>query len=106
MEKCVDKKGRWRNKVVAFRVSEEESKLIDVCVSLSGLSKQNYIINRLLNREITVTGNPRVYKALKGQMEEVYKELVALDRLGDIEEDKLIILYEIVKIMKGLSGDK
>ncbi|MEY8393190.1 hypothetical protein AALA98_17990 [Lachnospiraceae bacterium 45-W7] len=35
MEKRLDYKGRWRNKTVAFHVSEEEGKLIDRCVSLS-----------------------------------------------------------------------
>ena len=44
MDKNLDYKGRWRNKTVAFRVSEEEAKLIDTQVALSGLTKQDYII--------------------------------------------------------------
>ena len=47
MDKNLDYKGRWRNKTVAFRVSEEEAKLIDTQVALSGLNKQEYIIRRL-----------------------------------------------------------
>ena len=47
MDKNLDYKGRWRNKTVAFRVSEEEAKLIDDLVALSGLTKQDYIIRRL-----------------------------------------------------------
>ena len=39
MEKNLDSKGRWRNKIVAFRVSPEEAEQIDACVRLSGLSK-------------------------------------------------------------------
>ncbi len=65
MEKNLDQKGRWRNKIVAFRVSEEEAKLLDIQVRLSGLTKQDYIIKRLLCKEIVVQGNPRVYKALR-----------------------------------------
>ena len=68
MEKNLDSKGRWRNKIVAFRVSPEEAKQIDACVRLSGLSKQDYITKRLNDREIVVQGNPRVYKALRNQM--------------------------------------
>ena len=60
MEKRLDSQGRWRNKTVAFRVSEEEGRLIDRCVSLSGLTKQDYIIRRLQCRDIVVQGNPRV----------------------------------------------
>ena len=52
MEKNLDSKGRWRNKIVAFRVSPEEAEQIDACVRLSGLSKQDYITKRLTNREI------------------------------------------------------
>lgn len=68
MEKNLDAKGRRRNRNVGFRVSEEEAKLLDNLVELSGLAKQDYILRRLLNREIVVQGNPKVFKALKHQM--------------------------------------
>lgn len=71
MERVLDYKGRWRNKTVAFRVSDEEAKLLDDLVALSGLTKQEYIMRRLLNREVVVQGNPRVYKALKNQMKKI-----------------------------------
>lgn len=54
MDKNLDYKGRWRNKTVAFRVSEEEAKLIDDLVALSGLTKQDYIIRRLQCRDVVV----------------------------------------------------
>ena len=50
MEKNLDSKGRWRNKIVAFRVSPEEAEQIDASVRLSGLSKQDYITKRLTDR--------------------------------------------------------
>ena len=56
MERVLDRKGRWRNKVVAFRVSPEEDELLETKVRLSGLTKQDYIISRLLEKEITVVG--------------------------------------------------
>ena len=72
MDKNLDYKGRWRNKTVAFRVSDEEAKLIDTQVALSGLTKQDYIIRRLQCRDVVVQGNPRVFKALRNQMEDIY----------------------------------
>ena len=33
MEKILDYKGRWRNHVVAFRVSDEEAKLLNDLVA-------------------------------------------------------------------------
>ena len=74
MDKNLDCKGRWRNKTVAFRVSEEEAKLIDTQVALSGLTKQDYIIRRLQCRDVVGQGNPRVYKALRNQMADIYEE--------------------------------
>lgn len=43
MEKNLDSKGRWRNKLVGFRVSEEEAKLIDNCVALSGIPSRTIL---------------------------------------------------------------
>ena len=43
MERTLDYKGRWRNHTVAFRVSDEEAKLLNDLVALSGLTKQDYI---------------------------------------------------------------
>ena len=42
--------------------------LLDSMVRLSGMTKQDYIIARLLKFEITVQGNPRVYKAMKQEL--------------------------------------
>lgn len=55
-----DGQGRWRNKTVAFRISPEEDEQIETAVRLSGLTKQDYIIRRLQDREVVVQGNPRV----------------------------------------------
>ena len=70
-----DDKNRWRNKTVAFRVSPEKNDLINTRVALSGLSKQDYIVKRLLCKDIVVQPNPRVYKALKDKLDEVLAEL-------------------------------
>lgn len=64
-----------KNKNVVFRVSEEEEKLVDDLLELSRLTKQEYIMRRLLNHKVAVQGHPRVYKALKNQMEKIYEEL-------------------------------
>ena len=59
MERVLDQQGRWRNKVVAFRMSPEEDEVLEAKVKLSGLTKQEYIIRRLTDREITVVGKPK-----------------------------------------------
>ena len=66
--KNLDKHNRWRNKTVAFRVSPEEDAQIETAVKLTGLTKQDYIIRWLLERDVVVQGNPKVYKALRDQV--------------------------------------
>ena len=56
--KNLDNHNRWRSKTIAFRVSPEENEQIEIAVRLSGLTKQDYITRRLLNRDIVVQGNP------------------------------------------------
>ena len=56
MERTLDAKGRWRNRTVGFRVSEEEAKMIDCMVALSGLTKQEYILRKLMDWEVDCAG--------------------------------------------------
>ena len=105
MEKSLDAKGRWRNRNVGFRVSEEEAKLLDNLVELSGLAKQDYILRRLLNREVVVQGNPKVFKALKNQMTQIYEELKRLEPVSDDNEELLIVVEMVAKIMKGMVNE-
>ncbi len=105
MDKNLDCKGRWRNKTVAFRVSEEEGKLIDNCVALSGLTKQEYIVRRLQCRDVVVQGNPRVYKALRNQMADIYEELKQLEKCSAENEELLYTIQMITEIMNGLKEE-
>ena len=105
MEKNVDSKGRWRNRNVGFRVSEEEAKLLDDLVELSGLTKQDYILRRLLNREVVVQGNPKVFKALKHQMTQIYEELKRLEAVSNDNEELLIVVEMVATIMKGMVNE-
>ncbi|MCI7723623.1 MAG: mobilization protein [Mediterraneibacter faecis] len=105
MEKNVDSKGRWRNRNVGFRVSEEEAKLLDDLVELSGLAKQDYILRRLLNREVVVHGNPKVFKALKHQMTQIYEELKRLEAVSNDNEELLIVVEMVATIMKGMVNE-
>lgn len=103
MEKKLDLKGRWRHRTVAFRVSEEEAKMIDVQVKLSGLTKQDYIVRRLLRKDIIVQGNPKVYKALRDTMLDILSEL---NRLETCSEDNDELLYTIQLVAEILNEMK
>ena len=91
---------------MAFHVSEEEGKLIDRCVSLSGLTKQDYIIRRLLCKDIVVQGNPRVYKALKVTIAEVLVELRQIASGDNVSDELLDTISQINTTLYGLKEER
>ena len=105
MEKSLDYKGRWRNHTVAFRISDEEAKLLNDLVALSGLTKQDYITRRLLCRDVVVQGNPRVYKALKNQMAAIYEELKRMESVSPDNDELLYTLQVIAITLDGLNRE-
>ena len=103
--KNLDKQNRWRNKTIAFRMSPEEAEQLDVNVRLSGLSKQDYLIRRVLQREIKVVGNPRVYKALKNTMAEVLEELQRIGVGENVSDELLDTIRQIDSTLNGLKEE-
>ena len=100
-----DEHNRWRNKTVAFRVSPEEDKQIEIYVRLSGLTKQDYITRRLTHRDIVVQGNPRVFKALRNQLADVLSELQRIKAGVEVNDELLDVIEMIADILGGLKGE-
>ena len=103
--KNLDNHNRWRNKTIAFRVSPEENEQIEIAVRLSGLTKQDYITRRLLDRAVVVQGNPRVYKALRDQLAAVLKELRRIDARGGVGDELLATIDLISVTLGGMKED-
>jgi len=103
--KVYDGQGRWRNKVVAFRMSPEEDVQLERAVALSGLTKQDYIIKRLQERDIVVVGNPRVFKALRNQLSAVLDELKRIESDAKIDDDLMGVIRLIAATMDGLKEE-
>jgi hypothetical protein len=83
-------------------MSPEENADLNRRVSLSGLTKQDYIIKRLQEREVIVQGNPRVYKALRNQMTEILEELWRLKNAGDADDDFRSLLRLVTDAVYGM----
>ena len=90
---------------MAFRLSPEEADLLDTYVRLSGLTKQDYITRRLLEREVVVQGNPRVYKALRNEFAAVLAELQRIEAGGGVDGELLDTIKQITAIMDGMRED-
>ena len=99
-EKRLDAKNRWRNVVVAFRMSPEEAQELNVKVSLSGLSKQDCIIQCLLKHEIRVVGGMKVAKKVQVHLDTILEELQTLDEADRDVEELLVPLKHVLDILQ------
>lgn len=90
---------------IAFRVSPEENEQIEIAVRLSGLTKQDYITRRLLDRAVVVQGNPRVYKALRDQLAAVLGELRRIEAGGGVGDELLATIDLISMTLGGMKED-
>ena len=100
-----DEHNRWRNKTIAFRVSPEENEQIERYVQLSGLTKQDYITRRLTHKDVVVQGNPRVFKALRSQLAEVFSELQRIENGNAVNDELLDRIEMIADILGGMKEE-
>ncbi len=100
-----DEHNRWRNKTIGFRMSSEEAAQLDEAVRLSGLTKQDYITKKLLDREVIVQPSPRVYKALRDRLDEVLDELRIINDVQTGNDGLLKTINLIAQTLNGLKGE-
>ena len=103
--KNYDNHNRWRNKTVAFRVSAEEDLQLETYVSMSGLTKQDYITRRLLCKDVVVQGNPRVFKALRDQFNAVLEELRRIEAGAGVDDELMDTIQMMAAIMDGMKDE-
>lgn len=97
-ERNNDRNGRWRNKTIAFRMSEEEAAQLDMLVSISGLTKQDYITSKLLNREVRVIPSSRIQLNLQSAMRQLLDKLSSTDQAALTQEvqESIVTLISVL----------
>lgn len=100
--KNFDGHGRWRSKTIAFRVSPEEDAKIDLAVQLSGLTKQDYITAKLLDRSVIVQGNCKVHRAVIDRLKEVLDELIRIENGASVDGELMENIALITGLIDGL----
>ena len=63
-------------------------------------------MRRLMCRDIVVQDNPRVYKALKNQMAELYEELKRIEQFSEENEELLYTLQLVAETLNGMKEDE
>lgn len=86
---------RRRSVTIGFRTTPEDAEWLDRLVALSGMTKQEYILERLECEDVTVVPSIKVQKNLRVAMERVHDEL---SRLADISQadERTVRLTEIL----------
>lgn len=93
---------RFRSQTIAFRVSPEEDKQINIAVSLSGMTKQDYITYKLLDRTINVKASCKVHRAVYDRLTEVLEQLKRLNDGREIDDELKDNISLITRLVDGL----
>ena len=104
-KKNLDPQGRMRSKTVAFRMSPEEADLLQRYADMSGMTKQDYLISRVLQREVTVIPNKRMQLYMEENMLHVFKELRRHDAGQVLPHDLSELVGMLACIFAALGGE-
>lgn len=104
-EKNTDRQGRLRSKTIAFRMSPEEAALLQRMADASGMTKQDYLIERALCRDMTVIPNKRMQRYMEEGMMFVYKELRRLEDGGKIPDELTELACMLGDVFAGLGHE-
>lgn len=99
-KKKKSEKNRKRNRILNFRVSQEEYDLINKQVEISGLSKQDYFIQE---RKINITADYRVADAIA---KEVFQFARVIKKFGKLDKEEQDILLYILEIYEEIKQEK
>lgn len=105
MEQRMNDRGRKRNQSVTVRMSPEENAQLMLEAKLAGMTRQEYIIQRVRDKRVVVLGNPRVYKALREQFAAVLGELRRVEAGASVDPDLMDTIRMIASIMGGMKED-
>lgn len=101
-----DNHNRFRSKTIAFRVSPEENEQLNIAVSLTGATKQDFIISKLLDRSINIQASCKVHRAVYDRLSELVEQLSRLSNATDIDDELMDNILFISNIVNGLYSDK
>ncbi len=100
--KNCDNHNRFRDRTIGFRVSSEEEQQINTVVELSGMTKQDYIVSKLLDRTIYVQGNCKVHRAVYDKLTEVLSELRRIESSNEMGDELIANIELIASIVDSL----
>lgn len=94
---------RKKNKIISFRATEEEAKLLDRKVEISGLTKQEYIISSLTVPTVSIKADYRLEDKFSL---EIFRLAKLVKKYGRLEENDQEILRFLIEIYYEIKKEK
>lgn len=93
-------KNRKRSNTIAFRMSNEEKRLFEDRVAMSGLLKQDYIIQALLFSNIQFLGSNIAIKKIEERLNEIEMNIKGMLKKNDLDNVLMEELTTIIELMQ------
>ena len=93
------REARKRSKTIAFWVTPAQAAEIYEMARTSGMTKQDYLLTRALEREVVIVPSSRVVKNLREKSERIAKRLEELSRASDLSDHLLDELRWLAGLM-------
>lgn len=88
-------KNRYRNKILNFRISEDEKLKIEKRIELSGLNKQDYFIQSCINQKVICYGNVKTFEKIKEDLIEIKQTLSIRGDLNEVQLESLKMILQL-----------
>ena len=102
LTKQKDEKARKRNKIINFRISENEWELIERRMELTDLDKANFLIQSCMYQKLLVRGNIKSFDKIKKRMDELEKKLIVPTDISQLKPEERETIRMILEILEKL----
>lgn len=97
---------RKKDVTIAFRTNQKDRELIFNKIAMSGLSRQDYMTNAILNAPIKVFATRNVIDNCKSELQEILSELKRVKEYGELDANYRHELRMIVEIIDAAIQEK
>lgn len=105
-ERSNDRSGRFRNRFIGIRASDEEAALIAHMAQIAGMCKQDYILSRALERTVVVEPSVKVEKALRKRLDALCNELTGIDDARQMTQELQEELATVLNVCRRLGEEQ
>ncbi len=102
-KKKKDEHNRKRDIIVNFRMSPEERAELEQRILLSGMKKQDYMIQSSLRQKIEIVANRKMLMDIQGRMDEIETELKRVTSADALDMEKLAGLKMIAELFQAVN---